>query len=200
MKQRAPGSLSTIGTLNIVFGSLFGFCCASFLISWVTSVSVLDPQGQDSLERCLQQEIPLYHLAKWGSSVLGVLLFSVMMISGIGLVSRRAWARLLAVVVALVLIPYALGVAILDLALVAPTSSRHIRDNPQVFGGAEQAPLIWIFYLMEAFFLLLFFIYALITLGYLLSRNVRDYFQHAAFDMDRYYDDELDPRRDSGEW
>ena len=62
MKQPAPGSLSTIGTLNIVFGSLFGFCCASFLISWVTSVSIFGDLAQDNLERYLPLTESTYYI------------------------------------------------------------------------------------------------------------------------------------------
>lgn len=200
MKRTAPGSISTIGTLNIIFGSLFSFCCVGGLLINVAGSNLFGDMDDDVIHQMLDRELPSYQIVTWLMQGFGILFFIIMLISGIGLVSKGNWGRILAIVNASALIPYCLGISIYTLAFEGPTVTRVLQDNP--FPGAqEMRGMLWMGFIIRLGILLLVLVYAVITISVLLGASVRAYFSQTGYEMDRFYgDDDWDDRERGRGW
>jgi hypothetical protein len=204
MKRSAPGSLTTLGVLHIVFGSLFSFCCLFGLVMNAADSPLFGDLDDDFVQAMIERDLPSYMTILLLIQGFGVLFFLVMLIAGIGMASKANWGRFLAIGNACAMVPYCLAVTVYTLAFEAPTITRMLRGNP--FPGAQEAnSFLWVGYVLRMLILLVFMIYAVITISILLGARVRGYFQQASFDMDRYQsDDEWDDigrgRRDRRDW
>lgn len=193
MKAAAPGSIATLGTLNIVFGALFSFCCAASLVRLAAGFALfLGPRfEQEQLQQFLEREIALHQGIEWAGAFGGAIVFGLMFVAGVGLVSRRNWGRIAAIIDALLLTAYGIGMIVYNLALEAPTVARFLNDQ-RLAGDVFPPGLAWTIYAAISVILTLAVVYALLSLILLLRRPVRDYFTGAAFDIERFDDDDWD--------
>lgn len=207
MKRETPGSVTTIGTMNIILGSLFSFCCLSFLTIQLASLQGFG--NAQEIEPLLERELPGHKVINWTSQGLGLICFLLMTISGIGLVSRANWARVLAITNGWILMPFLIGMGVYHLAWEMPVTARILR---QVQGplAREGLTFLWFICIIRIALYLLIFTYALIMVILLMGGRVRDFFTQTGFE-DGFYeeegwgprdrrDDRDYPRRDRPGW
>ncbi|MFO0968102.1 MAG: hypothetical protein U0793_21310 [Gemmataceae bacterium] len=130
----------------------------------------------------------MHQVIEWGTTFIGSVVFILMLVSGIGLASKRAWGRSLAVANSFPLILFGLGVAAYNLGIEAPAIVRFLRGRG--FGPDGPPPgFVWMLYIAISLVLLLVVFYAVVTMTALMSRRVREYFERSAFGFDDFEDD-----------
>ena len=109
--QKRPTAILVVAILLIVFGGLraFGGCCAIGVLGMSDSIQQLqkqnpNPQPINDVELRLGEEIPGYKAVMMISLALSIITGGLELVSGIGLLKPRAWARTLAIGVSAVII------------------------------------------------------------------------------------------------
>jgi hypothetical protein len=124
MRRRRPGSVTTFGILNIVFGVLFLLCGVARVAD--ERVEANGKDLSDPLKAYLNSEVPAYTVCRFGSFGVRELLGVGFAVSGIGLLQLQAWGRTLALVCAGVSMGFELFVSIYEIALVNPAKGRFL--------------------------------------------------------------------------
>jgi hypothetical protein len=132
MRRRRPGSVTTFGILNIVFGALFLLCGLASLSE--TRAEVNGKDVSDELKAYLVSEVPGYNVWRFGSVGIGVLLGVGFVVSGIGLLQIQSWGRVLGLVCAGVSMGFELFQSIYQIALVNPATSKFLAGAPLIGG------------------------------------------------------------------
>ncbi len=191
MPGRRPTAVTVMAILNIVFGSLFNLfyvCCGILLLVFVNDRSMLAVAGVNVFAdqwEFMARELPSYPVVFIGSFALSLVLNTALLVSGIGLLNMRGWARLMAIVYAVVTIVYQIGGVVYALAYSIPTLHRwnedfHRRLNlpPGSAGGGPGNEIL------SVFVGVLIAVYAIILLVMMFKPNVRAAF--AGLPLDDY--------------
>jgi hypothetical protein len=128
MARRRPTAVTVIGILNIIFGSL-GLLCyvcagAGFLILYA-AFSQAGPQPREmqdlrQLWEAVQRQMPWFGAYMIGNVILSFFLAILLLISGIGLLNMKGWARTLAILYSIITIVTQIAALVLTLAYVNP--------------------------------------------------------------------------------
>jgi hypothetical protein len=197
MKRPAPGGVTALGVMNIVIGALLLSCCSFTVVVSVAGGGIFEGDfNREAMEEFLSREIPVYHFVKWGSMALGFLCFLMLLVTGIGLVNRGGWARILSIATGFVLIPFVLSVGIYDLVLEAPAVSRFFRQMFP-FGAHEVISFIWLQYIAQTIVYILLLVYSIVMDSVLMGARVRSFFSESPFGQAGFFpeDDWDDPPR-----
>ena len=208
MRRRRPPGLTTMGVLNIVFGSLFLLCslCNGGQLMMNTAAANRGPRGflrepgAEMLE-ALKAEIPGYMAIEVSRHLLHLGLAILLLTAGIGLLNMQRWARVGSIIYAVATIILEIGSLIFQLAFVNPVTSRVLGQIFGPFGDLGFFPdFINTMTIASAFLLL---IYAVVLLIMMLVPGTRAALEgHAAGDGyrgdgydDEGYEHERRPRR-----
>ena len=130
MARPRPTSVTVMGILNIIFGSLFLLC---YLCNGVSLIMQSSNRGGGfggandpgvELMNQMQAEIPGFMAYQVGSSLLHLTLSILLLTSGIGLLNMANWARILCIFYAILTILSQIGALIFQLAYVNPAMNR----------------------------------------------------------------------------
>jgi hypothetical protein len=124
---RRPGSVTTMGVLNLVFGSLFLLVC---FCDGVLLVASRDPDNMMLWEE-MKDQVPGFVAVRVGGLLLHILLFILLIVAGIGLLNMAAWGRALSIVYAVASILLEIAMLIYQLAFINPVMNRFVGQ----FGG-----------------------------------------------------------------
>src|SRR5262245_13884510 len=101
MERKRPAALTTIAVLNIVFGSL-GLLCSCFYTLGVGVLMTATPNNPHPqladlgrIAEVLKREIPSYLPIEISMALYFVLVSSLLIVAGIGLLYIAGWARVL---------------------------------------------------------------------------------------------------------
>src|SRR5262245_7988109 len=122
MPRERPTVLTTMGVLNIVFGSVFLLCA---VCSGMVHLLQFHPPGvfpgrvnpASDLWAFLSREVPAYPVVLVGHLVLGGVLNLLLLVAGIGLLNQQAWARVVSLVYAILTLLSQLGVLVFWVAV-----------------------------------------------------------------------------------
>jgi hypothetical protein len=134
MKRVRPTSVTVMGILNIVFGSLSLLCmvCMGISLLVLSSPDMLRlPNGVNPVADMwdfMKREIPGYVAITIGSLVLGLIMSILLLTAGIGLLNMQNWARVMSILYSIVTVLTQLGSLIFTLAFVNPATARWQAD------------------------------------------------------------------------
>jgi hypothetical protein len=132
MLQRRPGSVTAAAVLAIIYGCLFmicGLCGVGSLIMQGSMNQGLfggDPQQaqmQKQLQDAIERDVPAYRVVQIAFPILGLAQSLALLIAGIGLLGMHSWARVLAVLAALIAVASTAFQAIYQVVFVIPATS-----------------------------------------------------------------------------
>jgi hypothetical protein len=161
MARKRPTVVTVMAILNIVFGSL-GLLCylcagAGFLILFA-AINQAGPQdrGVQALKELwaeVSREVPWMGAYFVGSMIFSLLMAILLLVSGIGLLNMKSWARALAIFYSLITIITQIVVLWLQLAYINPLMLRVNQNlmarNPAFqpgndpFGGGLMSNNLW---------------------------------------------------------
>jgi hypothetical protein len=208
--------VTTIGILNIIFGSL-GLCVA--LVS-VSSSAFTNPLSRDlaaQWERELESAVPGYHVMHIVQLVVTSILSVGLLTSGILLLNMSSFGRILAIIWAILSIVSTVGFSVWQFAVVMPAVSDLVRAAPFGNFAAEGFKATMVFGMFAGFALSL--AYPVVVLALLGRSSIgralagagrddyddrgdydrgRDYDRRRDYDRGRDYDRDDDRDRDRG--
>jgi hypothetical protein len=143
MTRRRPTILTVMGTLNIVFGSIFllcNLCCGMWLLllSSDEAQAGLFQDGRHQLAELIEKHaffranVPGFTTVEVVKVAVGLVACVLLIIAGIGLLNVKSWGRLLSLAYSILGILVTLGDLVFTLALVNPAEERFLqgRLNP----------------------------------------------------------------------
>src|SRR5262245_45794346 len=103
MAQARPTSVTVMAILNIIFGSLFTLMCMCEGASLVMNAAGMNPGqgGNDPNVRMMEQlmsELPGYMVVRVATFLLNFSLSVLLLVSGIGLLNMKSWARVASII------------------------------------------------------------------------------------------------------
>src|SRR5690349_13696963 len=113
MARKRPAVVTVMGILNIVLGSLFLLCnlCGGVMLLVFLGTSAQGggpfPGGVNPIADMwafMGREVPAFPAVSIGELVLNFILCACLIISGIGLLNMRGWARVLALIYSVITI------------------------------------------------------------------------------------------------
>src|SRR5437660_756916 len=175
MARPRPTSVTVMGILNIIFGSLFLLC---YLCNGVSLIMQSSNRGGGfggandpgvELMNQMQAEIPGFMAYQVGSSLLHLTLSILLLTSGIGLLNMQRWARAGSIVYAVVTILVEIGALIYQLAFINPVMNRVLEDilrrqRVGPGGGPPISGLITIINVVTVIVQILLMVYAIVLL------------------------------------
>jgi hypothetical protein len=184
MARSRPTAVTVLGIMNIVLGSLLLLCylcgAASNLMQ---AASANNPRlgGADDpgviIEREIAAEVPAYRAYQVGNAVLGLILSTLLLVSGIGLLNMQGWARIGSIIYAVVTIPESIGSVVFQLLVLSPAMSRAFEKVPMgPAGGPGVSVLMTVVNVVTIIVGMLLIVYALILLITMLRAPVREAF------------------------
>jgi hypothetical protein len=144
MAGTRPTSVTVMGILNIVFGSLslLGSLCNGISIILNTAGVRMGGRGPEGdigghdLWKAMAAEVPGFVAFEYGSLLLTLALGLLLLLTGIGLLNMRSWARTGAVLYAPVKIVFEVGALIYTMVLVNPVQARWM-EAEMARGGVQ---------------------------------------------------------------
>jgi hypothetical protein len=143
MPRKKPAAVVVIAILQIVFGSL-GLCAGLYGLSGIqerlnasmyqnnnmaaANAKGAQPFNPADMQKQIETKIPHYNEMQKASSGATTVLALMMIVSGIGLLMMQAWARVLAIVYAILSILVTIGSVIYSAAVVLPAMSAIMQD------------------------------------------------------------------------
>jgi hypothetical protein len=129
MARNRPNSVFVIGILNMVFGGLglLLSLCGAGVIAAMRYANIPGPNGQNIYQgfwEVMDAEVPNYFQLAMFSLVAGMLLLTILLIAGIGLIRMRRWGRTLSVFFAITFILLQTWGLIWSLRTVNPATQR----------------------------------------------------------------------------
>jgi hypothetical protein len=134
MKRVRPTSVTVMGILNIVFGSLSLLCvaCAGIIIMIALNADPrILPGGRNPMHDLwdfMKREAPSYQFFLILRLGLGVLLSVLLLIAGIGLLNMQNWGRGLSLVCAIIGTVFYIADMVYQLAVENPAAQRWATD------------------------------------------------------------------------
>ena len=232
MPSRKPGSVTAAAIMAIIFGSLAllcGFCGIAGQAAQGANFNFMGGQGdpnaavfqelQKEMEKSLQAEVPFANIIQIAGTIINLVLGSLMLIGGTGLINMKPWSRKLTLSASLLFILNYLIQIVFQLVKVMPATKKAMQEAmPKAMeampkGGAPLPPnfpemmetFVYLgFGLMMVFFVFVI-IYLLIIVGLLMRKNVRIAFANLGqpgleeaggqqFGERREHDDDWQPR------
>src|SRR4051794_11643492 len=99
--RNRPTSVLVLAILQIIFGSLglLGSLCGvgMQLAGGGSMFGGQAPQGMPDIQALLRERVPHYEIVLLGGLILGLISGTVMIVSGVGLIRMRPWARVLTI-------------------------------------------------------------------------------------------------------
>jgi hypothetical protein len=142
--------------LNLVFGGIGLLCnmCGILGQAFAMSIPMAGPPGAGGKNPMmeafggLEKEIPGYTAYQFSTLAVGFILCAMLVLSGIGLLNMKRWARWLCVGTSVAIILYAIGTAAYTIAYVQPALERlqrHIQEEIQKqTGGPTPNPFAFL--------------------------------------------------------
>src|SRR5262245_54997688 len=114
MAVQRPASVTVMGILNIVFGSLGLLCyvCVGVMFLALMGSTAGFPGGVNPIQdmmNFMERQIPGYKAIMISSLILGFLLSVLLLVSGIGLLNMQGWARVLSILYSIIMILVQIG-------------------------------------------------------------------------------------------
>ena len=135
MVQDRPTIILVIAILSIVFGSLslFFSLCGALVPLILYNLPIPQPGGGTSypvreLYDLLQREVPAYVGVEVGNFALGLALAGLLIISGIGLLRMRSWARWTSVIYGIATIVRSIAYFVFTVTIINPIAERWSED------------------------------------------------------------------------
>ncbi len=198
MYNDRPATITTAGVLNIVFGSL-GFIC--FCLGSIGLIALYNPNPlvRDALN--VLRNIPGYMAVTTIDVFLSMILASLTLTSGIGLLYMANWARVIALICGFVNIGTTLAMVMYTLAVVNPRLA-HIRGF-DVFGFFDNTLITVAYGFLKILFSIIVIVLLLLpSVGEVIGKQHRYPTRYEEDDQDRpdygrrrYRDEEDDPDR-----
>jgi hypothetical protein len=194
-RPRQPGGIVALGVINIVLGSLallLGLCSGVLMIATEGDPAVVAQQ------QFLRDNLPAYDLMQWGE--LAIMLFQAvaLLVTGIGLLNVRNWARVAAIWCAVFSLIWIVIDAAYYFAFRAPVLERFFRDNP-IGPGADARFLATFTTIVQVIIWLFCITYGIILITMLSRAHVRDLYtryEGPDAEFERYQDDQDGRYRD----
>jgi hypothetical protein len=191
-RPKQPGGMVALAIINIVLGSfalLIGMCAGIVLIA-AQDLLQNDP-NMVAQQKFLRENLPGYDVMQVAGTLIMFLQGVVLLVTGIGLLNVRNWARVTAIWCAALSLVWTAVEAVYHFAFAAPVMERFLRANPlpgdaQVFvkiGTVFQVG-VWV----------LFVAYAIILITMLSRPRVRDLYTGQV-----RHDEELERYQDEGD-
>jgi hypothetical protein len=191
MERKRPGALTAIAVLNIVFGSL-GLICSCLYSLGVGVLMIATPNNPDPrladlgrIAEVLKREIPSYLPIEISMALYFVLVSSLLIVAGIGLLYIARWARVLCFIFSVTTI-LALGAYLAYIFIVFFPTLARIGGDP-VEGQLSKA--------LRLGGVGLIIIYTIVLIVVLCQRSIASAFSPRTFGDDhdqRGFDDEYD--------
>jgi hypothetical protein len=155
LKSRRPTSVTVIAVLHLVFGGfgLIGGLCGLIVVAIGSTTLIPQPPAPPPganvpfppdinvrLDRFLKQELPFHQTITLVQTALGLVLSSVLVVAGIGLLAMRPRARRLSLVYSAVSIAFQLASLFYAILFVMPAMSSFYEQLVREFPAA--APLL----------------------------------------------------------
>jgi hypothetical protein len=118
MALRRSGAFTTFAVLNFIVGGLLLVCGVCSGIDWTVTINNQDMTQQ--LKQFLNEQIPNYTSYKIAGAIVSVVLGLGLIASGVGLLNRQNWARVLAMIFCFIGILHHGGLVYLQLVFVNP--------------------------------------------------------------------------------
>jgi hypothetical protein len=134
MATTRPTAVTVMAILNIVFASLGMLCyvCIGIvLLVLFNNQSIFAVAGVPvftDMWDFMKREVPSYPAVTIGSLILSLVLTTVLLISGIGLLNLRGWARVMAIVYSILTILLQVSSVVYTVAVVNPATRRWQED------------------------------------------------------------------------
>ncbi len=187
MPTKRPGSVTAAAVMSIVYGSLFTVCglCGLAALALQSAGNNLfaggnpqQEQFQKQVQDALERDAPAYQAVQVGGTILGLFEAIAMLIAGIGLLGMNGWARLLALITAVIAMASGIFQIVYALAFIIPTANEAMQRIPAPANAGPQGGdfirvLIGGMYAATVVFHIVWIIYMLIILLLLRRRNVR---------------------------
>ena len=141
MARPRPTSVTVMGILNIVFGSLLllcGVCAGVLVLLMLGNNSMFNVGGVNPVRELMdgiKREIPAYPAVIIASTVGGLILNALLIVAGIGLLKMQGWARVLSIIYSVITILEQIGMLIFTIAIVNPAMSRVEHELERRFAG-----------------------------------------------------------------
>ena len=141
MARPRPTTVTVMGILNIIFGSLFLLCtiCGGVLVlMMMNSSSMFAINGVNVLGDMwdyLKREVPAYPAITIASLVAGLILNVLLLVAGIGLLNMQNWGRVLSLVYSVISIIDQIAMLIFTIAYVNPATQRWQQDFARRMGA-----------------------------------------------------------------
>jgi hypothetical protein len=212
MARHRSATATTLGVVNIIFGliSLALGCCVGFGLYFVHNappnsnlVTAEEVEGTRDMWEFMRRDQPLFGPAVIFGCVMGFVTGAVLIVTGIGLLSQRNWARITCIIYAVFNGALLVGDVLFRLFIELPAQERwradYLRRHPDVFFIDD--PLNDMYFNQVMFIALALFslVYMLVLVIVLLMPPVA-----AAFARRPVYevedDDDYAPRRPNRDW
>jgi hypothetical protein len=193
-----PTSVLVLAIFDIIFGSLGLICmvCAGIGLATGSALSGLGPPGgqnqpdMNAQRKFMADHIPGYAAYEIGILVLGLLMASVLLAAGIGLLKMQNWARWTALGYACVRFLVALFEVVFTILVVNPVSVEYLEEQ-QKRGLTPFSLTVGMANAISGFTFLLYIALPLANLIILFLPGVRAAFHYAAR-PEREHDDRFD--------
>jgi hypothetical protein len=139
MRRERPTVVVVFAILNMVLGGLGMLCylCGGLALAFAMSIPMPGPggaPGPNILEEMfdfMEKELPGYTAYTIATTVIGLLLSIVLIVSGIGLLGMRRWARWLCIFFSVAVVIIAIGGLVFTIGYVQPAMERwqhHVQE------------------------------------------------------------------------
>jgi hypothetical protein len=203
MPAKRPTSFTVFAVLSIVFGSLGLVCNACGLVSQAAMPALRGMQpkpapGQpdpEVLQREFEAKLPGYQAYQWGTMGLSIILSTLLLVSGIGLLKMKAWSRWTCILYGVISILVQLAVMVYNVAYVGPATTELMNESMKSSNVTLPGGLVTGFVVFVA---LLGMTYAIILLIFAVRPRMGE--QLATFDDSQlpdkeYYDEDYERQR-----
>jgi hypothetical protein len=187
MKRERPTSVLVLAILQIVFGSLcfllttcggaFQLASANKMFKPPPGQGALKEDPEEKLEKLMEQKVPVYKSIQVAQLGLGLVLSVALVVSGIGLLKLRPWARTLALAYAVISILETICSIVYELLFAMPVLREFVAGERARPGLKAEEKMV--FDMMEivgnfaVFAPLIILIFPIVVLIILLRPNVR---------------------------
>jgi hypothetical protein len=142
MPRPRPGIITTLGILNIIFGSLFLLCTLGSLTQSNAKITINKQDVTPAFKDFMNHEAPGYATYQVIIAVANLALAVCFIVSGVGMLQLAQWGRMLGLVCASLAILVQIGSGLYQLLVINPAVSKFFATVQDPFGFFEAFPKI----------------------------------------------------------
>lgn len=195
--RKRPGGVTAVAIINIVLGSLalLVALCGGFMIMAGSELVRNDPMAA-AMEDFMRRQLPFYDVVQWTNITVTLVQAIALLVTGIGVLNLRNWARVTAVWCAVLSLFWIVVQAVYYFAFTAPVMERFFRDFGGGMGpGANPRLIATISSVFQVILWLALSTYAIILISVLTRGQVRELYASegdSAENFDRRQNDDDD--------